>query len=132
MAVLFDGAVPQHVGIALSGGGDSMALLGLVADWAKNGCKVTAITVDHGLRAVSADEAVFAQVAAERLGVTHATLLWKDWDGRGNLQAEARQARYALMTNWQHDRAPDMTAILLGHTLDDQAETVLMLSLIPI
>jgi tRNA(Ile)-lysidine synthase len=126
MAVLFDGAVPQHVGIALSGGCDSMALLGLVADWAKNGCKVTAITVDHGLRAVSADEAVFAQVAAERLGVTHATLLWKDWDGRGNLQAEARQARYALMTNWQHDRAPDMTAILLGHTLDDQAETVLM------
>jgi tRNA(Ile)-lysidine synthase TilS/MesJ len=47
--------------------------LDLLADWAKNGCKVTAITVDHGLRAVSADEAVFAQVVAERLGEFHVT-----------------------------------------------------------
>lgn len=113
------------VGIAVSGGSDSMALLhlaGLAA--ADTGCRIAAVTVDHDLRAGSAAEA--AQVAAYCLsqGVSHTTLLWQHGTLHGNLQAAARAARYALMAEWA--QAQGLEAVLLGHTQDDQAETFLM------
>lgn len=83
-----------------------------------------AVTVDHALRAGSADEAqVVAQLCAD-LGVPHDILRWGDWDGRGNLQDAARRARYGLMADWAV--AGDIRVIALAHTRDDQAETVLM------
>lgn len=116
-----------RLGIALSGGGDSTALMHLAHGWARGhaGREVMAATVDHGLRPESAAEAVQAHQAAARLGIAHDTLLWQrgDADG-GNLMAAGREARLRLMADWA--RRNRLDAVLLGHTLDDQAETVLM------
>lgn len=124
MARVLDGARPERLCVAVSGGSDSLALLALTCDWAGTGTRIEAVTVDHGLRDGSADEA--AQVAAEarRLGATHVTLCWQGWDGSGNLQAEARAARRHLIA--EHCRTEGIQAALLGHTRDDQAETLLM------
>ena len=117
-------AVPR-VGIAVSGGGDSIALLHLAVDWARShGAAVLAATVDHGLRAASAAEAGNVSQMCAALGVSHVTLNWTGWDGKGNLQAQARSARRDLLTTWAGDAG--LSAVLLGHTSDDQAETFLM------
>jgi len=110
-----------RVGVAVSGGGDSVAALVLAVE-ALGPARVAAVTVDHGLRPEAADEA--AQVAAlcARLGVAHRVLRWQRAGG-GNLQAAARQARLSLIGDWARGR---VEAVVLGHTLDDQAETVLM------
>ncbi len=109
------------LGVAVSGGGDSVALLHMLA---ARGEGLRAVTVDHGLRAESADEA--AQVAAlcQHLGVPHRVVKWEGWDRSGNLQDEARQARLRLISAWATEE--NITHIALGHTLDDQAETVLL------
>ncbi|MBV1902317.1 MAG: tRNA lysidine(34) synthetase TilS [Marinosulfonomonas sp.] len=102
-----------------------MALLHLLTDWAKGtGCDLSAVTVDHGLRPEAAEEATYVADICEKLGVSHTVLTWDDWDGSGNLQDQARRARYALMADWA--KANDIPTIALGHTLDDQAETFLM------
>ncbi|WP_171125715.1 MULTISPECIES: tRNA lysidine(34) synthetase TilS [unclassified Ruegeria] len=116
---------PARLGIAVSGGGDSVALLHLLKDIA--GQKQVALfvaTVDHGLRPESATEADWVAQQAISLGVPHETLIWNNWDGRGNLQDRARQERYGLLADWA--RRNDLGAIALGHTADDQAETILM------
>ena len=116
---------PDRLGVAVSGGGDSMALLYLLADWAKtSGCNLSAVTVDHGLRPEAADEAIYVADICEKLGVSHTALKWRDWDRSGNLQDQARRARYALMADWA--KANDIPVVALGHTQDDQAETFLM------
>ena len=114
------------LGVAVSGGSDSMALLHLARDWASGpgGREVCAITVDHGLRAESASEAsIVARICAE-WGVPHAILKAEGLSGAANLQAAARDARYRLMAGWA--RREGLAAVALGHTMDDQAETVLM------
>ncbi|PVA10268.1 tRNA lysidine(34) synthetase TilS [Pelagivirga sediminicola] len=110
------------LGVAVSGGSDSLALLHLMADW--GGAPLRCVTVDHRLRAASGPEA--AQVAAicASLGIAHDTLTWDGWDGRGNLAATARAARYALMAAWAHEHG--LSGVALGHTRDDVAETLLM------
>lgn len=113
------------IGIAVSGGGDSVALLHLAHAWAtKNNIEIKAATIDHGLRAESASEAVGVANVCATLGLSHQTLPWAGWNGRGNLQAEARTARRRLLANWA--RSSGLGAVCLGHTMDDQAETVLM------
>lgn len=117
--------LPLQIGVAVSGGGDSMALLTLAAAWGQaEGCQVHAVTVDHGLRPEAADEAEMVARRAKELGLSHTILPWRDWDGRGNLQDAARQARRQLMARWAKDLG--VRHLCLGHTLDDQAETVLM------
>jgi tRNA(Ile)-lysidine synthase len=109
------------LGVAVSGGGDSLALLLLLQ---ASGRRVEAVTVDHGLRAEGAAEAeAVARLCAER-GIPHATLRWRDWAGRGNLQAAARGARRRLIAAWARERG--LGAVALGHTLEDQAETFLL------
>jgi len=116
---------PARLGVAVSGGGDSAALLRILADWAPGaGVDLHAVTVDHGLRPEAADEARAVAALAARLGVAHDTLEWRDRDRTGNLQAAARQARYRLISDWARER--DIAQVALGHTADDQAETVLM------
>lgn len=116
------GDLPR-LGIALSGGGDSTALMHLTRGWAR-GRTLMAATVDHGLRAESAAEAADAHRAAAALSIPHATLLWQRDTGSGNLMAAARDARLRLLSGWA--RRNRLDAVLLGHTQDDQAETVLM------
>jgi tRNA(Ile)-lysidine synthase len=115
----------QHIGLAVSGGGDSVAMLWLVAPWAKaRGVPVSVATVDHGLRPEAAEEARFVEELCREVGVPHDTLRWTGWNGRGNLQARAREARRRLLTEWAKERGVD--AVLLAHTQDDQAETFLL------
>ena len=113
------------VGVAVSGGSDSLALLLLLKDWAdKSGRSLRAVTVDHGLRAEAADEAAFVGQVCAGLGIPHRTLRWDGPDPTGNLSDQARRARYALMDHWA--KGQGIAQIALGHTADDQAETLLM------
>lgn len=115
----------KSIGVAVSGGSDSTALLLLLAGLARQvGLRVVAATVDHGLRAASADEAGQVADLCARLGVEHAILTWTGWDQQGNLQDAARKARYDLLGQWARARGCDQ--VWLGHTADDQAETFLM------
>lgn len=115
----------KALGIAVSGGGDSLALLYLAQDCAAAGCtRLEAATVDHGLRAESADEAQMVALHCKALGIAHQTLVWDGRAAEGNLQANARQARYKLLSGWAQGQGLD--AVLLAHTEDDVAETFLM------
>ncbi|MCO8144190.1 tRNA lysidine(34) synthetase TilS [Rhodovulum tesquicola] len=107
------------LGVAVSGGGDSVALLLALA-----GRRVHAVTVDHGLRPEASAEARFVAETCARLGLLHETLRWRGWDGQGNLQDAARRARYRLIADWAAGQG--IGRVALGHTRDDQAETVLM------
>ncbi len=113
---------PDRLGVAVSGGSDSLALLHLLHAWGR--ANLAAATVDHGLRADSADEAELVSGVCEGLGISHTVLEWRRWDGRGNLQDQARQNRYALLAGWAKERS--VGSVCLGHTQDDQAETFLM------
>jgi len=116
---------PARVGVAVSGGGDSMALLVLAAEWARaEGVTLAAVSVDHGLRPEAAEEAAAVARDCAALRVAHETLRWADPGGAGNLQDAARRARQRLIARWAVGR--DIAHVALGHTLDDQAETVLM------
>lgn len=111
------------IGVAVSGGGDSMALMHMAADWGR-GRRIMVATVDHGLRPESAAEARQVGRAARALGLPHATLLWQRGTEAGNLMASARDARLRLLSGWAQRNG--LSAVLLGHTADDQAETLLM------
>ena len=112
-----------RIGIAVSGGPDSLALLLLAAE-ARAGA-VEAATVDHALRPESRAEAEFVAEVCAKLGVPH-TILTADWDEKPDsaLQERARLMRYRLLGEWARQRA--LTALLTAHHLDDQAETLLM------
>jgi len=113
------------LGLAVSGGSDSLAMMVLAAQHAaQSGRSVRVVTVNHGLRAAAAEEANFVAEVADGLGLPHDTLLWQGWDGQGNLMDQARQARYRLMADWA--ARSSVAAVLLAHTQDDQAETLLM------
>jgi tRNA(Ile)-lysidine synthase len=113
--------------LAVSGGPDSTALLLLIARWRgrlKVAPKVLAVTIDHGLRRASAGEARAVKALARRLGVAHRTLRWTGKRPASGLQQAAREARYRLLA--LAAKSARASAIVTAHTLDDQAETVLM------
>lgn len=116
--------------LAVSGGSDSTALLLLARRWfAAHAPRVrlVAVTIDHGLRAESADEARSVAELAERLGVEHRTLRWTGGKPGSGLQAAAREARYSLLA--EAAQKAGAARVFAGHTLDDQLETVAMRSL---
>ena len=121
------GAVPEDlvagpIGLAVSGGSDSLALLHLAHQWARpRGAKLLVLTVDHRLRPAAAAEAAEVARLAGELGLAHQTLAWDAPVGR---QSAARRARHALLAGAL--RAAGGHLLLTGHTADDQAETVLM------
>lgn len=114
-------ALPERVGVAVSGGPDSLALLLLAADALPN--RVLAATVDHGLRPESAAEAEFVASLCAGRGVPHA-VLGADMTPGPNLHAVARARRYALLDGWALENRLD--CVLTAHHLDDQAETLVM------
>ena len=111
------------IGVAVSGGPDSLALLALAAA-ARPGL-VEAATVDHALRAESRAEADMVAGVCSTLGVPHQILTVK-WPKTPEtaLQERARVERYKLLGNWAKERG--LQAIVTGHHLDDQAETFMM------
>jgi tRNA(Ile)-lysidine synthase len=113
--------------LAVSGGPDSTALLVLAARWRKalrRGPKLVAVTVDHGLRPEAKLEAAAVARLARELGVSHHTLRWRGRKPLTGLQAAARAARYRLLADAA--RSANARHVLTAHTLDDQAETVLI------
>lgn len=105
----------------MSGGPDSLALL-LLAHAAFGPDRIAAATVDHGLRPESAAEADYVALLCADLGVNH-TRLTVEVEA-GNIQANAREARYMALGQW-HDDAR-VSAVMTAHHADDQAETLLM------
>jgi tRNA(Ile)-lysidine synthase len=121
------GAVPEDlrtgpVGLAVSGGSDSLALLHLARRWAAGrGQSLRVLTVDHRLRPEAAVEAQRVAALCQALGLAHQTLAWEAPVAR---QSAARRARHALLASAL--RAEGGQLLLTGHTATDQAETVLM------
>lgn len=113
--------------LAVSGGPDSTALLMLAARWRlarKTGPRLLAVTIDHGLRRESAGEARAVAHLARRLGVSHRIVRWKGKKPATGLQQNARAARYRLLAAVAE--RTKACALVTAHTLDDQAETVLI------
>ena len=111
--------------VALSGGPDSLALAAAVAFEApRAGGRAGAVIVDHGLQQGSADVAAAASRQATALGLDPVIVVRVDVTGDGGPEAAARAARYAALEAAASEHAA--SAVFLGHTLDDQAETVLL------
>lgn len=108
------------LGLAVSGGPDSMAMLLLSQEVIPGAFEVT--TVDHGLRPEAKDECALVVKACEERGVPCEVLSVKVGDG--NVQARAREARYGALDGWARLRG--ILAVATAHHADDQMETMLM------
>ncbi|MBY0510471.1 MAG: tRNA lysidine(34) synthetase TilS [Rhodospirillaceae bacterium] len=118
-----------HIAVAVSGGADSLALVRLLAQWARGPrITITALTVDHRLRDAAAVEA--AQVGAwlDRHEIAHRILRWDEGLHARTLnrsaQKAARDARYRLMTDWC--AVNGASHLFVAHHADDQVETFLL------
>jgi len=122
-AASLDALAPAgRLGIAVSGGPDSLALLLLANAARPDG--IAAATVDHGLRAEAAAEAAMVAALCDRLSIPHDTLCVTVTDDPAGPQAAARHARYTALTAWAQRNA--LPFLATAHHADDQAETVLM------
>ena len=120
------GAIPAElVLVALSGGADSLALAAATAfEAGRAGIRAGAVIVDHGLQEGSADVAARAADQARSLGLDPVVVRRVEVTGDGGPEAAARDARYAALAEAASETGA--TRVFLGHTLDDQAETVLL------
>lgn len=119
------GEPPKRLAVAVSGGSDSTALLVAMAEWAcAQEVALYPVTVNHGLRAEAGEEAQSVARLCAALDLSHKTLQWQGWGGRGNLPDAARRARYDLMADWALGEG--VRDLVLGHTQNDQAETFVM------
>jgi tRNA(Ile)-lysidine synthase len=116
-------AADADIGVAVSGGPDSLALLLLAA--AARPSRIEAATVDHGLRADSRAEAEMVARVCEEIGVPHLILTarWND-HFQTAIQERARKERYRLLGYWAEERG--LSALATGHHMEDQAETMMM------
>lgn len=124
--VLFDDIDTDNpIIVAVSGGSDSIALLLLASSWAKSvDATLQVVTIDHGLRPEAAAEAGFVSGVSEGLGLPHLTLAWDGIKPDSGISQAARNARYELLEEFALDIGAK--TILVGHTANDQAETILM------
>lgn len=123
LARAWGGKPDGRIGVAASGGPDSMAMLALAAEALPG--RVEAATVNHGLRPEAGDEAALVAGACRSLDVRHAILAPPEPLGPGaDLQARARDLRYRLLGEWATRRG--LSGVLTAHHADDQAETFLM------
>lgn len=114
------GLKSERFGLAVSGGPDSLAMLLLAQAAFPDQFEVA--TVDHGLREAAKDECAFVAQVCQQRDIPCAVLTVKVTEG--NLQAQARAARYAALENWASNRG--LAAIFTAHHADDQAETLMM------
>ncbi len=116
----------DRLGLAVSGGPDSLALMLLAAQWANapGRPRLYVYTVDHGLRPEAAAEAAMVVREAEALGLAARSLRWEGDKPATGIQAAARSARYRLMAAAMDSDRVELLAT--AHHLADQAETVLM------
>jgi tRNA(Ile)-lysidine synthase len=123
MAALCPFETAPHVAVAVSGGADSMAACLLTDRWtrARRG-KITALVVDHGLRTESSAEARCVARRLRRRGISCRILTWRGDKPTTGIQAAARTARYALLSEWC--ARAGVLHLVLGHHREDQAETV--------
>ncbi|KAB1125133.1 tRNA lysidine(34) synthetase TilS [Neorhizobium galegae] len=124
--LIADLARPARLLVAISGGSDSCGLLAALSksNLPGSGLSLFATTIDHGLRPGSADEARAVAALCGRLGIPHFIRRWEGEKPRTGISAAAREARYRLLLEVADE--VDATAIVTGHTLDDQAETIAM------
>ena len=125
-ALFADFSGRRHVILAVSGGADSTAMMVLAARWHRQGGTVplSVVTINHGLRAESAQECARVAAQATALGLPCTILAWTGPKPTSRLQEKARNARYQLLADAARETGAD--TIATAHTLDDQAETVLM------
>jgi tRNA(Ile)-lysidine synthase len=120
-----NGPPDRPVAVAVSGGGDSLALLLLARAWADAARRrLVALTVDHRLQPASAGWSEAVAERAARLGVPHRKLVWSEPKPTSGLPAAARRARHALLA--AAAREAGAAVILMGHTADDVAEAAAM------
>lgn len=115
------GGEPGRIGLAISGGADSVFTLAALLN---AGFEVSAATVDHALRTESRAEAAWAGLLCREWGADHEILTWREHGDLSNVQAEARKARYDLLSIWARDKG--VSAVALGHNADDAAENLIM------
>jgi tRNA(Ile)-lysidine synthase len=111
--------------VACSGGPDSMALAVLLRSWVRGqGGRLTALIVDHGIRKDSGLEAGTVAGWLNDAGIDAVVRRVEGLRGKGDLQAEARKARYAVMADWcaRHE----CLHLVVAHHVEDQAETLLL------
>ncbi len=126
MEALLAAGAPWPGAVAVSGGGDSIALMHLLARWAKDTRRAPpiAVTVDHGLRPQSKADAAKVMRWAKAAKLKAQTLRWSGPHPKSDIEAAAREARYRLMGDWAAKRK--IAALYVAHTRDDQAETFLL------
>jgi tRNA(Ile)-lysidine synthase len=108
--------------VAVSGGADSVCLALLANDWARQrGGAITALIVDHGLRAESAREAAMVVDWLRARAIAAVVLRWDGTKPASGIQEAARDARYRLLAAWC--REAGVLHLLLAHHRDDQVET---------
>ncbi|WP_312931490.1 tRNA lysidine(34) synthetase TilS [Agrobacterium cavarae] len=121
---------PALLLVAVSGGSDStgllLALYEVLLASGRDDVQLHAVTIDHALRPEAADEAQAVQSLCRGLNIPHDILRWNDEKPRTGLSAAARLARYRLIGEVAGKIGA--TAIVVGHTLDDQGETIAMRS----
>ncbi|MGO8091614.1 tRNA lysidine(34) synthetase TilS [Rhizobium leguminosarum] len=119
---------PARILVAISGGSDSTGLLLLLDEAVKAAphlkISLCAATVDHALRAGSADEARDVAALCASLGIPHTILIWQSDKPKTGIMAAAREARYGLLATAAESFEADL--IVTGHTFDDQRETLAM------
>ena len=121
---------PARLLVAVSGGSDStgllLALYEVLLASGRDDVQLHAVTIDHALRPEAADEAQAVQSSCRGLDIPHDILRWNDEKPSTGISAAARLARYRLIGEVAHKIGA--TAIVVGHTLDDQRETIAMRS----
>ena len=121
MGILFP-EIPAKIAVAVSGGADSLCLTLLLKKWTdKNGVRLFAFTVDHGLRTESQKEALGVHAQLQKLGISHQTLVWEGKKPKTRVEELARVARYDLLQ--QACKKNKIGVLFLAHHLEDQAET---------
>ncbi|WP_183755703.1 tRNA lysidine(34) synthetase TilS [Rhizobium sp. BK181] len=119
---------PTRILVAISGGSDSTGLLLALAEALKatpnSTISLCAATVDHTLRAESAEEAREVAAFCSSLGIPHLVKVWQGEKPKAGIMAAARDARYALLADAAESLSADI--VVTGHTADDQRETLAM------
>jgi tRNA(Ile)-lysidine synthase len=126
MAAVEAKGAPWPAAVAVSGGGDSLALMYLLADWARARGRAppVVLTVDHRLRTGSSRDAKDVVARADAEGLAAHILTWGGAKPAADIEAQARQARYRLMGAWCSKHG--YPGLCVAHTVEDQAETFLL------